>query len=110
MSRRCGGAACSRPTRRSPPDTTASRSASRALDGAELNMTRLALRFARYVNAVALRHRDVSQEMFPDFPIEAITNGVHATTWTSPPFRELFDRYIPDWRHDNLYLRYATTI
>jgi starch phosphorylase len=84
--------------------------AARALDGSELNMTRLALRFARYVNAVALRHRDVSQEMFPDYPIDAITNGVHAATWASPPFRELFDRHIPDWRHDNLYLRYATTI
>jgi starch phosphorylase len=48
--------------------------------------------------------------MFPEFPIGAITNGVHATTWTSEPFRRLFDKHIPEWRRDNLYLRYAITI
>ena len=45
--------------------------------------------------------------MFPNYPIHAITNGVHAATWTSAAFRELYDRHIPEWRHDNLYLRYA---
>jgi len=39
--------------------------------------------------------------MFPGADIEAITNGVHAGTWTSPPFQQLFDRYIPSWREDN---------
>jgi starch phosphorylase len=70
-----------------------------------LNMTRLALRFSHYANGVAMRHGEVSREMFPDYEIHAITNGVHALTWTSPPFRELFDRHAPDWRKDNLYLR-----
>ncbi len=79
-------------------------------DGGELNMTRLALRCSRFINGVALRHREVSQEMFPEFPIGSITNGVHAVTWTSAPFRELFDRHIPEWRRDNQYLRYAITI
>jgi starch phosphorylase len=82
----------------------------RAVDHGELNMTVLALRFARFVNAVARRHQDVSREMFPDYDIGSITNGVHAVTWTSEPFRQLFDREIPNWRVDNLYLRYATTI
>jgi starch phosphorylase len=45
--------------------------------------------------------------MFPEVPIEAITNGVHAGTWTSPPFQQLFDRYIPSWREDNYSLRGA---
>ena len=31
-------------------------------------------------------------------------------TWTRRRFAELFDRYIPEWRHDNLYLRYAVSI
>ncbi len=75
-----------------------------------LNMTRLALRFSHYANGVAMRHGEVSREMFPEYDIHAITNGVHALTWTSPPFRELFDRHAPDWRRDNLYLRYATGI
>lgn len=79
-------------------------------ENGELNMTRLALRFAHYVNGVALRHQQVSQEMFPDVPINAVTNGVHATTWTSPAFRSLFDRHIPAWRRDNLYLRSAIDI
>jgi starch phosphorylase len=32
---------------------------------------------------------------------------VHAVTWTSPPFADLFDRRISEWRQDNFYLRYA---
>jgi starch phosphorylase len=75
-----------------------------------LNMTFLALRFARYINGVAMRHGEISVGMFPGYPIDAITNGVHAATWTSPPFAELFDRRIPEWRQDNFYLRYAVGI
>ena len=75
-----------------------------------LNMTHLALHLTRFVNGVAMRHRDVSRTMFPDYPINSITNGVHATTWTGPEFAELFDKRIPEWRRDNLYLRYAVSI
>jgi glycogen phosphorylase len=84
--------------------------AARCMDDATLNMTHLALRLARFVNGVAMKHREVSQGMFPNFPIDAITNGVHAGTWTSPAFQALFDRRIPEWRMDNLYLRYAVGI
>jgi starch phosphorylase len=72
-----------------------------------LNMTYLGLRFSRYVNGVAMHHGEISQSMFPNYPVHAITNGVHAATWTSAAFRELYDRHIPEWRTDNLYLRYA---
>ena len=75
-----------------------------------LDMTYLALYFSRYVNGVAMRHRDVSRVMFPRYSIDAITNGVHAVTWTSMPFRNLYDHHIPNWRHDNFYLRYAVSI
>jgi glycogen phosphorylase len=75
-----------------------------------LNMTSLALRCSRYINGVAMRHGELSQSMFPNYPIHSITNGVHAATWTFAPFRELYDRRIPEWRHDNLYLRYAVGI
>jgi starch phosphorylase len=75
-----------------------------------VNMTYIALRFARYVNGVAMQHGKVSREMFPDFTIDAITNGVHAATWTAPAFRAVFDRHIPRWREDNLKLRYAMDI
>ena len=75
-----------------------------------LNMTYLALRFSRYVNGVAMHHGQVSRGMFPAYPIHAITNGVHAATWASPAFRKLYDQHVPEWRVDNLYLRYAIGI
>jgi starch phosphorylase len=75
--------------------------------GASVNMTYLALSLSNYVNGVAQLHGKVSRKMFPNIPIEAITNGVHAATWTSPSFRDLFDRYISSWREDNYSLRGA---
>jgi starch phosphorylase len=75
------------------------------LHNALLNMTYLALRFSRYVNGVAMQHGKVSQQMFPDYHVHAITNGVHAATWLSEPMRALLDEEIPDWRHDNNYFR-----
>src|ERR1035437_2812235 len=51
-----------------------------------LNMTLLSLRFSRYANGVAMQHGKVSREMFPEFPIDTITNGVHAPTWMSESF------------------------
>jgi starch phosphorylase len=70
-----------------------------AAKGAHLNMT--------YLNGVAKQHGVTSRQMFPEVPIEAITNGVHAGTWTSPPFQQLFDRQIAQWREDNYSLRSA---
>ena len=79
------------------------------LDGV-LNMTHLALVFSRYINGVSMRHEEISRSMFPGYPINSVTNGVHAATWTAPPFGRLFDKHIPEWRRDNLYLRYAISI
>ena len=84
--------------------------AAHCIDAGSLNLTHVALRLARFVNGVAMKHREVSQGMFPNFPIDAITNGVHAVTWTSAVVSALFDRRIPEWRTDNLYLRYAVGI
>jgi starch phosphorylase len=70
-----------------------------------MNMTYIALRFSRFVNGVAMQHGIVSQQMFPDYPIHAITNGVHAATWLSENFQQLLDTQIPAWRTDNQYLR-----
>jgi starch phosphorylase len=76
----------------------------------KLNMTYLGLRNSRYVNGVAMRHGEVSQRMFPLETVHSITNGVHAATWTSQPFQDLFDRHIPEWRHDNQYIHNAIGI
>ena len=78
-----------------------------AARGAHLNMTYLALSLSTYVNGVAKQHGVTSRQMFPEVPIEAITNGVHAGTWTSPPYQQLFDRHIAQWREDNYSLRSA---
>jgi len=72
-----------------------------------LNMTLLALRFSRYANAVAMQHGKVSREMFPEFAVGSITNGVHAPTWISEPIQQMLDEQIPNWRQDVLCLRNA---
>jgi starch phosphorylase len=74
------------------------------------NMTLLALRFSRHANAVAMKHGKVSQQMFPEYKIGTITNGVHAATWVSEPVQQMLDEHIPAWRRDNLYLRNAIDV
>jgi starch phosphorylase len=80
------------------------------LEGDILNMTFLALNLSRYVNGVAQKHGEVSRLMFAGYSIEAITNGVHATTWVAEPFQAVFNRYIPGWQKDNFRLRYALSL
>ena len=84
--------------------------------GGELNMTYLALNLSHYVNGVAKKHGEVSRQMlkphdeFHQYQIDHITNGVHLSTWASPSFAALFDRYVPGWREDNASLRAALLI
>jgi len=81
------------------------------LAGADrLNMTRLALELSEYVNGVARRHAQVSRRMFPGYEVRAVTNGVHPSTWTSPGFAALYDRYMSGWRHDPQLLTRADQI
>lgn len=79
-------------------------------NGDTLNMTSLALNFSHYVNGVSKQHGLISQQMFSSYQIDAITNGVHAATWTAQPIRKLLDRYIPAWREDNFSIRYALSV
>ncbi len=76
----------------------------------ELNMTYLALNLSDRINGVAKRHGQISQQMFPNYDIDSITNGVHVRTWAAKPFVALFDEYIPDWCEDNFSLRYVLRI
>jgi starch phosphorylase len=75
-----------------------------------LNMTDLALHNSQFINGVAMKHGEVSRDMFPGYPIHCITNGVHPTTWTAPSLQALYNRYLPDWQRDALLLRYAIDI
>ena len=75
-----------------------------------LNMTYVGLNLSHYVNGVAKKHGETSRLMYAGYAIDAITNGVHAATWVSDPFGELYDRHISGWREDNFSLRYALSI
>ncbi len=65
-----------------------------------LNMTRLALNLSGYVNGVAERHAETAHRMFPGFRVRAVTNGVHAPTWTHPSFARLYRASFPHWQHE----------
>lgn len=71
-----------------------------------LNMTLLALNLSNDVNGVAKKHGEVSQNMFPGYKINSITNGVHSYTWTCDSFKKLYDKYIPGWANEpELFVR-----
>jgi len=75
-----------------------------------LNMTYLALYHAEYINGVAQKHGETSQKMFPNYRIDAITNGVHSRTWICDDLAVVLDRHIPNWRQDSYALRNALDI
>lgn len=67
------------------------------------SMSAFAIRFAKYINGVSVLHSEVSREMWhpiypqlfeDEFPIQAITNGVHAQTWLSRQMSHLLVRYM----------------
>lgn len=65
-----------------------------------LNMTRLALNLSSYINAVSERHAQTTTGLFPGYDVRAITNGVHAPTWTHKSFAQLFSASFPQWAHE----------
>ena len=75
-----------------------------------LNMTYLALNNSYYINGVAKKHKEVSQRMYQNYVIHAITNGVHLATWASDSWKTLYDKFVPGWREDNTSLRCAISL
>lgn len=62
------------------------------------NMAVMGLRLGQHANGVSRLHGEVSRQMFgglypgfdsQDVPIDSVTNGVHAPTWTDPMLRAL---------------------
>ncbi len=76
----------------------------------KFNMTLLGLNFSRYINGVAIRHGEVTREMFPHYHIDSITNGVHPATWTSSNFKSIFDKHLQEWGMDPYSLRYVLSV
>jgi starch phosphorylase len=76
----------------------------------DFNMAVLAMETANFVNGVSKLHADVSRGMFgvrwseytkDEIPIEAITNGIHTSTWIGSRMIRLMDKYVgPEWRQD----------
>ena len=82
-------------------------------NGAQFNMTALAMRTATHVNAVSQVHARVTSDMWAPLwpevteenrPVRTVTNGVHVRAWVSYEMVSLFDRYLGvGWRdrHDD---------
>jgi len=78
--------------------------------GEAFNMALLAMKNSNGVNGVSKLHARVTRSMFaarwPDFPeeeapIEAVTNGIHTTTWIGRRMAELFDAHLGmEWRRN----------
>ncbi len=68
--------------------------------GDSLNMTRLALSLSGRINGVSERHAQTTSRLFPGYRVRAITNGVHAQTWTHASFARLFQSKLPHWGHE----------
>lgn len=71
----------------------------------QINLTLMCLNNCRSVNAVSQKHGEITRLQFPAFAgkINAITNGIHAPTWVSESFTELFRRYegvLGEWTKD----------
>jgi starch phosphorylase len=66
----------------------------------DLDMTRLAMNLSRESFAVSEKHQKVSENIFPGFKFNYVTNGVHHRTWTAPTIQNLYDKYIPGWFTD----------
>jgi starch phosphorylase len=66
----------------------------------DLNMTRLALRLSGRINGVSERHAETTSRIFPGYRVRAITNGVHAPTWTHASFAKLYQANFPHWAHE----------
>lgn len=75
-----------------------------------LNLTTLAMHFSGYANGVSRRHGEVSRKMFHTDRVDAITNGVHPTTWVGPELAAVFDQRIPEWRGEPGQLRLALNL
>ena len=65
-----------------------------------LNMTLLAMNLSHISLAVSERHQRTSEELFPGYSFDYVTNGVHHRTWTAPTIQNVFDKYIPGWQTD----------
>ena len=74
------------------------------------NMAYLAIRMSSATNGVSKLHGDVTRKMLrglwpgyslEEVPVDSVTNGIHARSWTSPEMTALLNRYLgPRWAEE----------
>jgi starch phosphorylase len=62
------------------------------------SMTMLALRMSRKSNAVSKLHAKKAKDLWPDFKLEAVTNGVHLPQWVAKEWQDHWNTLMPDWK------------
>lgn len=62
------------------------------------SMTMLALRMSRKSNAVSKLHAKKAKDLWPDFKLEAVTNGVHLPQWVAKEWQDHWTTLMPDWK------------
>ena len=76
----------------------------------KINFTTVCVFASKFSNGVAKRHMEVTQEMYPQYKIDYVTNGIHHITWASKYQAELFDKYLGNWKEEPANLRLAFRI
>jgi starch phosphorylase len=75
-------------------------------EGDMVNLALIGMDSSSKINAVSKLHAEVSRDKFSSWKSEiaskifSITNGVHHLTWTSLPFKRLYDKWCPQWWED----------
>lgn len=62
------------------------------------SVTMFAMRCSTLANAVSKLHGQKAKDIWPDYNLMPITNGVHLPAWVAPELQALWDTTIPDWR------------
>ena len=70
-----------------------------------INCTEMCIYFSSFANAVAKRHQKITQQFYPSFHIDYVTNGANINTWLCEGLAKIFDKNIDNWRNDPDQLR-----
>ncbi len=75
-----------------------------------LSMTKLALSLSGKSNGVSQRHGEVCRQMFPEYEIDSITNGIYHPRWIGAHMELLFNKHLKGWRQNPEILARATEV
>lgn len=64
------------------------------------SMTIFALRNAKISNSVSILHGKAAKNIWPEYNLVPVTNGVHLPTWVSPEIHAILDEYLGENWHN----------